>query len=167
MCKAILQCIASSASSKCAAKFLTTSRQKRISAHERDNNNKYCELGTLHRIAKLLQEQGRFVFFSILLVVDQDRRDLQSKLELFVVDHKKMHELQWELRRREDEIFQLQRALNEAQMCIFAEREHALKLQKQNDSLKSMFLRHKVLTWVQTSSRIGRSQKNSPLARAY
>ena len=51
---------------------------------------------------------------------------------MFVLQHK----IQWELRQREDEIAELQKALSDMQVYLFQEREHVLRLYAENDRLK-------------------------------
>ena len=50
--------------------------------------------------------------------------------------HYKQHKLQWELRQREEEIVELQKALSDMQIYLFQEREHVLRLYSENDRLK-------------------------------
>ncbi|XP_010903445.4 coiled-coil domain-containing protein 77 isoform X2 [Esox lucius] len=46
------------------------------------------------------------------------------------------HKLQWEVRQREGEISELQKALSDMQVYLFQEREQALRLYAENDRLK-------------------------------
>lgn len=46
------------------------------------------------------------------------------------------HKLQWDIRQREGEIVELQNALSDMQVCLFQEREQALRLYAENDRLK-------------------------------
>lgn len=46
------------------------------------------------------------------------------------------HKIQWELRQREEEIAELQKALSDMQVFLFQEREHVLRLYAENDRLK-------------------------------
>lgn len=46
------------------------------------------------------------------------------------------HKMQWELRQREEEITELQKALSDMQIYLFQEREHVLRLYAENDRLK-------------------------------
>ncbi|NXY45319.1 CCD77 protein, partial [Ceuthmochares aereus] len=46
------------------------------------------------------------------------------------------HKLQWEVRQREEEIAELQKALSDMQVYLFQEREHVLRLYSENDRLK-------------------------------
>lgn len=52
------------------------------------------------------------------------------------VSHEELHRTQWELRVRHEEIAELQRALSDANVYLFDEREQVLKLQAENDQLK-------------------------------
>ena len=49
------------------------------------------------------------------------------------------HKIQWELRQREEEISELQKALSDMQVYLFQEREHVLRLYAENDRLKVTF----------------------------
>ena len=46
------------------------------------------------------------------------------------------HKMQWELRQREQEIAELQKALSDMQLYLFQEREHVLRLYADNDKVK-------------------------------
>uniref|UniRef100_A0A8B9GJV7 Uncharacterized protein n=1 Tax=Amazona collaria TaxID=241587 RepID=A0A8B9GJV7_9PSIT len=46
------------------------------------------------------------------------------------------HKLQWEIRQREEEIAELQKALSDMQVYLFQEKEHVLRLYSENDRLK-------------------------------
>ena len=46
------------------------------------------------------------------------------------------HKMQWEMRQREEEIKELQKALSDMQVYLFQEREHVLRLYAENDRLK-------------------------------
>lgn len=46
------------------------------------------------------------------------------------------HKFQWEMRQREEEIVELQKALSDMQIYLFQEREHVLRLYAENDRLK-------------------------------
>lgn len=50
------------------------------------------------------------------------------------------HKLQWEVRQREGEIAELQKALSDMQVYLFQEREQALRLYAENDRLKIRFV---------------------------
>lgn len=59
---------------------------------------------------------------------------------LFVYLFINQHKTHWELRQREDEIVELQKALSDMQVYLFQEREHVLRLYAENDRLKVYFL---------------------------
>ncbi|CAF5219500.1 unnamed protein product, partial [Rotaria magnacalcarata] len=46
------------------------------------------------------------------------------------------HKLEWELRKRENEIVELQKAISDLQIYLFQEREQVLRLYAENDRLK-------------------------------
>ena len=48
-----------------------------------------------------------------------------------------VHRCKWELRKREEEIAELQKTLSDTQVYFMEEREHNLKLQAENDAMKS------------------------------
>ncbi|XP_038048166.1 coiled-coil domain-containing protein 77-like [Patiria miniata] len=50
--------------------------------------------------------------------------------------HDRTHKLEWELRQREEEIAELQKALSDMQVYLFQERDHVLRLFAENDRLK-------------------------------
>lgn len=61
---------------------------------------------------------------------------LVQKLDHFKTTYEDQHKLEWELRQREDEIAELQRALSDMQVYLFQEREQVLRLYAENDRLK-------------------------------
>ncbi|CAL1542850.1 unnamed protein product [Lymnaea stagnalis] len=67
---------------------------------------------------------------------DDEHDQLVSKLEEYRVAYEEQHTLQWELRQREEEIVELQKALSDMQIYLFQEREHVLRLYAENDRLK-------------------------------
>ena len=46
------------------------------------------------------------------------------------------HKIRWEVRQREEEIAELQKALSDMQVYLFQEREQVLRLYAENDRLK-------------------------------
>ena len=46
------------------------------------------------------------------------------------------HKVEWELKQREAEIVELQKALSDMEVFLFKEREHVLRLYAENDRLK-------------------------------
>ncbi|BFZ10487.1 hypothetical protein BsWGS_13526 [Bradybaena similaris] len=67
---------------------------------------------------------------------DDEHDQLVCKLEEYKVTYEEQHTLQWELRQREEEIVELQKALSDMQVYLFQEREHVLRLYAENDRLK-------------------------------
>ncbi|KFW01606.1 Coiled-coil domain-containing protein 77, partial [Eurypyga helias] len=67
---------------------------------------------------------------------DEEHEDLIKRLERYKETYDEQHKLQWEVRQREEEIAELQKALSDMQVYLFQEREHVLRLYSENDRLK-------------------------------
>ncbi|NXD69787.1 CCD77 protein, partial [Eolophus roseicapillus] len=67
---------------------------------------------------------------------DREHEDLVKRLERYKETYDEQHKLQWEVRQREEEIAELQKALSDMQVYLFQEREHVLRLYSENDRLK-------------------------------
>ncbi|XP_019371057.1 PREDICTED: coiled-coil domain-containing protein 77 isoform X1 [Gavialis gangeticus] len=67
---------------------------------------------------------------------DEEHEDLVKRLERYKETYDEQHKLQWEMRQREEEIAELQKALSDMQVYLFQEREHVLRLYSENDRLK-------------------------------
>ncbi|XP_072001067.1 coiled-coil domain-containing protein 77 isoform X2 [Engystomops pustulosus] len=67
---------------------------------------------------------------------DEEHEDLVKRLEQYKATYEEQHKLQWEMRQREEEIAELQKALSDMQVYLFQEREHVLRLYSENDRLK-------------------------------
>ncbi|NXX58466.1 CCD77 protein, partial [Scopus umbretta] len=67
---------------------------------------------------------------------DEEQEDLVKRLERYKETYDEQHKLQWEVRQREEEIAELQKALSDMQVYLFQEREHVLRLYSENDRLK-------------------------------
>ncbi|NXE03918.1 CCD77 protein, partial [Lophotis ruficrista] len=67
---------------------------------------------------------------------DEEHEDLVKRLERYKETYDEQHKLQWEVRQREEEIAELQKALSDMQVYLFREREHVLRLHSENDRLK-------------------------------
>ncbi|XP_003202506.1 coiled-coil domain-containing protein 77 [Meleagris gallopavo] len=67
---------------------------------------------------------------------DEEHEDLVKRLERYKETYDEQHKLQWEVRQREEEIAELQKALSDMQIYLFQEREHVLRLYSENDRLK-------------------------------
>lgn len=84
---------------------------------------------------------------------DNEHDDMLSKLDAYKCTYEEQHKIQWELRQREEEIAELQKALSDMQVFLFQEREHVLRLYAENDRLKIRELedRKKIQTLLQLS----------------
>ncbi|POI35219.1 hypothetical protein CIB84_001029, partial [Bambusicola thoracicus] len=71
---------------------------------------------------------------------DEEHEDLVKRLERYKETYDEQHKLQWEVRQREEEIAELQKALSDLQVYLFQEREHVLRLYSENDRLKIRLL---------------------------
>lgn len=67
---------------------------------------------------------------------DIERESLLKKLDSFKETFEDQHKLQWELRQKDDEIAELQKAVSDMQVFLFQEREQVIKLYAENDRLK-------------------------------
>mgnify|MGYP002474398300 FL=1 len=67
---------------------------------------------------------------------DNERDDLMQKLDRCKLAFEEKHKLEWELRKRESEIVELQKAISDLQIYLFQEREQVLRLYAETDRLK-------------------------------
>uniref|UniRef100_A0A8D0GS61 Coiled-coil domain containing 77 n=1 Tax=Sphenodon punctatus TaxID=8508 RepID=A0A8D0GS61_SPHPU len=67
---------------------------------------------------------------------DEEHEELVKRLERYKGTYDDQYKLQWEMRQREEEIAELQKALSDMQVYLFQEREHVLRLYSENDRLK-------------------------------
>lgn len=67
---------------------------------------------------------------------DIERESLFKRLDSFKQTLDDQHKLQWELRQKDDEIAELQKAVSDMQVFLFQEREQVIKLYAENDRLK-------------------------------
>ncbi|KAL8222172.1 UNVERIFIED_CONTAM: Coiled-coil domain-containing protein 77 [Gekko kuhli] len=67
---------------------------------------------------------------------DEEHEELVKRLEKYKATYDEQHKVQWEMRQREEEIAELQKALSDMQVYLFQEREHVLRLYAENDRLK-------------------------------
>ncbi|KAF5907567.1 coiled-coil domain-containing protein 77, partial [Clarias magur] len=67
---------------------------------------------------------------------DAEHDDLLQLLEKYKSTTDDQHRLQWEVRQREEEIAELQKALSDMQVYLFQEREQVFRLYAENDRLK-------------------------------
>jgi coiled-coil domain-containing protein 77 len=78
---------------------------------------------------------------SKLAAFDSERSEYIGRLADVDAQNSEVHRLRWELRAREDEIEELQKAVGDAKLFLYDEREQVLKLQAENDDLKSQEIR--------------------------
>lgn len=67
---------------------------------------------------------------------DDEHNNVVNKVEKYKETFEESTRLQWELRQREEEISELQKALSDMQIFLFQEKEHVLRLYAENDRLK-------------------------------
>ncbi|XP_064632480.1 coiled-coil domain-containing protein 77-like [Lineus longissimus] len=67
---------------------------------------------------------------------DVEQEVVVGKLEEYRKTYEDQHKIQYEVRSREEEIAELQKALSDMQVYLFQEREHVLRLYAENDRLK-------------------------------
>ena len=67
---------------------------------------------------------------------DTDYESLERRLEQYRASFDSQQREQMEVKRREEEVTELQKALSDVQLFLFQEREHVLRLYAENDRLK-------------------------------
>ena len=67
---------------------------------------------------------------------DNEHDEMLQRLDGYKTTCEEQHKIQWEIRQREEEISELQKALSDMQVYLFQEREHVLRLYSENDRLK-------------------------------
>lgn len=67
---------------------------------------------------------------------EKEREELLLKLDACSVSFQEAHRTSWEMKKKEEEVKELQKALSDAHTYVFDERERFLKLQAENDELK-------------------------------
>lgn len=67
---------------------------------------------------------------------EKERDEWLEKLEGLRVSQENHHRLQWELKKRNEEIYAMQQQLSEMQLTLFSEREQIVSLAKENDRLR-------------------------------
>ncbi|XP_025786187.1 coiled-coil domain-containing protein 77 [Herpailurus yagouaroundi] len=92
---------------------------------------------TQDRLAVLCPSQELLEYYQKKMAeCEAENEDLLKKLELYKGACEGQHKLEWDLQQREEEIAELQKALSDMQVCLFQEREHALRLYSENDRLR-------------------------------
>ncbi|CAD5116961.1 DgyrCDS5800 [Dimorphilus gyrociliatus] len=71
-----------------------------------------------------------------LLEYDCEHDSMVERLEKYKMTYEEQHKIEWEMKQREEEITELQKALSDMQTYLFQEREHVLRLYAENDRLK-------------------------------
>ncbi|KAK9844770.1 hypothetical protein WJX74_006686 [Apatococcus lobatus] len=67
---------------------------------------------------------------------ERERSELLERVEGCSTQRAELHQLEWQNRRRTDEICELQKALSDAHMYLYEERARLLQLQADNDELR-------------------------------
>ncbi|TPX36904.1 hypothetical protein SmJEL517_g00870 [Synchytrium microbalum] len=67
---------------------------------------------------------------------EEEFQDAVARVDGIKISHEEHHKLEWELRKREDEISRMQKTLSDAQQALFDERRQLLKVMAENDDLK-------------------------------
>ncbi|KAK3242884.1 hypothetical protein CYMTET_47438 [Cymbomonas tetramitiformis] len=67
---------------------------------------------------------------------ETERDDMLERLENNSCSREELHKSQWELKKRIEEVKELQKALSDAHTYLFEERQRLLELQAENDELK-------------------------------
>ena len=123
-----------------------------------DRGDEGSPLGDIqHRLAQLRPSRELLDYYrSKIAEYDGEHSDMMEKLERYKAAYEQQvtrssvgvlvtsdvltnilqHQLEWELRQREEEIAELQKALSDMQVYLFQEREHVLRLYAENDRLK-------------------------------
>lgn len=70
---------------------------------------------------------------------NQERKEYGQKLEDCAISREEYYKLRWELNQRDTEIAELQKALSDAHVYLYDEREHVLQLQAECDELKGVW----------------------------
>ena len=67
---------------------------------------------------------------------DKERKEWLERLESVRQSQAEKHKTDWELKKRKDEIAELQKTISESKLSLFDERQQILKLTRENDLLK-------------------------------
>lgn len=89
------------------------------------------------RLAKLRPSRQLLEFYRKKMTdYDGEFETLLGKLEEYRSSFDTQCKERWEIRKREEEILELQKALSDVQLYLFQERDHVLRLYAENDRLK-------------------------------
>ena len=69
---------------------------------------------------------------------ERELEEAAKRTSAIEVSHEELHRTQWELKVRHEEVAELQRALSDANVYLFDEREQVLKLQAENDQVSAV-----------------------------
>ena len=80
----------------------------------------------------------------------KEREEWFEKMERLKITQEDYHNLEWELRKRNEDIIDLQKVLSDSQVALFEEREQMLRLKREIADLKQQSVedRHKILQLV-------------------
>ena len=67
---------------------------------------------------------------------EREREELIARLDAIGVRRAEQHQAEWELKKRTEEVAELQKALSDAHAYLFEERDRLLAMQAENDELK-------------------------------
>lgn len=82
--------------------------------------------------------------------MQKERENWFEQLEKLRISQEDYHKLEWELKKKDEEIAELQQTLSEAQIKLFDEREQVLTLKREVADLKTLSVedRNKILQLV-------------------
>ena len=69
--------------------------------------------------------------------IQKERDEWFERLESLRISQEDFHKQEWEMKKRNEEIAELQKSLSDAHVVIFEERELALKLKRENEELQA------------------------------
>jgi len=100
--------------------------------------------------------------------MQKEREDWFEQLEKLRISQEDYHKLEWELRKKDEEIADLQQTVSEAQIKLFDEREQVLMLKREIADLKALSIedRNKILQLVTLNAKADENQyyyKDMPL----
>ncbi|KAM6090080.1 coiled-coil domain-containing protein 77 isoform 3-T4 [Theristicus caerulescens] len=116
----------------------TSPRSRRYTSSQSPSQQDFTPLPSINeRLAFLRPSRELLEYYRKKIAdFDEEHEDLVKRLERYKETYDEQHKLQWEVRQREEEIAELQKALSDMQIYLFQEREHVLRLYSENDRLK-------------------------------
>lgn len=69
--------------------------------------------------------------------IQKERDEWFERLETLRISQEDYHRQEWETKKRNEEVAELQKSLSDAHVAIFEERELALKLKRENEELQA------------------------------